>query len=82
MRSEFHLITEQDIHAYIDGELRGVRRREVEKFLAERSLPLERAARYLRNTFDLSSMRELIYADRALKNEVDRLLARRKQRFS
>lgn len=82
MRSELHLITEQDIHAYIDGELRGVRRREVEKFLAERSLPLERAVRYLRNTFDLSAMKELIYSDRALKNEVDRLLARRKRRLT
>lgn len=77
MDKEVHLITEQDLHAYIDGELSPERRRAVEAFLAERDLPLERAVRYLRNMFDLREMKDEIYKDKELKDEIDRLLARR-----
>ena len=78
MPDQVHLITEQDIHAYIDGELSGERRVAVERFLADRDLPLERAARYLRNNFDLRAVRDEIYSDKDLKAEIDRLLAKRK----
>lgn len=78
MGNEIHLITEQDVHAYIDGELSGDRRRAVERFLSERDLPLERAARYLRNNFDLRAMKQEIYKDPGLKTEIDRLLAKRR----
>ncbi|MEE4212863.1 MAG: hypothetical protein V2I43_26755 [Parvularcula sp.] len=77
MDNKVHLITEQDVHAYIDGELSGDRRIAVERFLAERNLPLERAARYLRNNFDLRAVRDEIYKDEALKSEIDKLLAKR-----
>jgi anti-sigma factor RsiW len=77
MDNKVHLITEQDVHAYIDGELSGDRRIAVERFLAERQLPLERAARYLRNNFDLRAVRDEIYEDRDLKNEIEQLLAKR-----
>ncbi|NRA30726.1 MAG: hypothetical protein HRU11_10760 [Parvularculaceae bacterium] len=76
MSTPLNLVTEQDIHAYIDGELAGDRRQVVERFLAERDLPLQRAARYLRNNFDLRALRDEIYQDSALKAEIDRLLAR------
>lgn len=78
MDNKVHLITEQDVHAYIDGELTGDRRQAVERFLAERDLPLERAARYLRNNFDLRAVRDEIYKDIELKAEIDRLLGRRR----
>jgi anti-sigma factor RsiW len=78
MDNKVHLITEQDVHAYIDGELSGDRRIAVERFLAERNLPLERAARYLRNNFDLRAVKDEIYKDDELKEEIDRLLAKRK----
>lgn len=80
MDNKVHLITEQDVHAYIDGELSRERRAAVENFLASRELPLERAAKYLRNSFDLRSMRAEIYKDEALRSEIDRLLARRAAR--
>ena len=76
MAAPHHLITEQDIHAYIDGELTEDRRRVVEAFLTERALPLERAAAYLRSTFDLRAVREEVYADDALRSEVEVLMAR------
>jgi anti-sigma factor RsiW len=82
MDNKVHLITEQDVHAYIDGELSGDRRIAVERFLAERNLPLERAARYLRNNFDLRAVKDEIYKDDELKEEIDRLLAKRKSRGS
>jgi len=75
MDTPYHLITEQDIHAYIDGELSGERRKAVEAFLSERDLPLQRAARYLRNNFDLRALKDEIYCDLDLKGEIDRLLA-------
>ncbi|GGY51878.1 anti-sigma factor family protein [Parvularcula lutaonensis] len=78
MANKVHLITEQDVHAYIDGELSGERRIAVERFLAERDLPLERAARYLRNNFDLRAVKDEIYKDEELKAEIDRLLAKRR----
>lgn len=78
MDNKVHLITEQDVHAYIDGELSGERRQAVERFLAERDLPLERAARYLRNNFDLRAVRDEIYKDGELKSEIDRLLSKRR----
>ncbi|MEM9838757.1 MAG: hypothetical protein AAF830_06325 [Pseudomonadota bacterium] len=77
MDKEVHLITEQDLHAYIDGELSIERRRAVEAFLAERDLPLERAVRYLRNTFDLRAMKDRIYEEDELKSAIDELLSRR-----
>lgn len=79
MANRVYLITEQDVHAYIDGELYGDRRRALENFLAERDLPLERAARYLRNNFDLCAVKEEIYKDAALKADIDRLLAKRRR---
>ncbi|NNU17255.1 hypothetical protein HK107_13065 [Parvularcula sp. ZS-1/3] len=82
MDNKVYLITEQDVHAYIDGELTSDRRRAVENFLAERDLPLERAARYLRNNFDLRAVKDEIYKDTVLKAEIDRLLAKRRQRIS
>lgn len=77
MDNKVHLITEQDVHAYIDGELSGDRRIAVERFLAERDLPLERAARYLRNNFDLRAVRDEIYKDVGLKKDIDRLMGKR-----
>ena len=76
-----HLLTEQDIHAYIDGELTEDRRRAVEAFLAERDLPLRQAAAYLRNTFDLRAMRDEIYADDGLRAEIEALLEKRAARM-
>lgn len=76
MSTPLNLVTEQDIHAYVDGELSGERRDVVEAFLAERDLPLQRAARYLRSNFDLRVLRAEIYKDSTLKAEVDRLLSR------
>ncbi|MBB4658839.1 hypothetical protein [Parvularcula dongshanensis] len=73
-----HLITEQDIHAYVDDELTPARRRAVEAFLADRHLSLAQAVTYLRTTFDLRSLKREIYADDALRGEVEALLARRR----
>ena len=78
MDREFHLITEQDIHAYVDGQLSRDRQRAVEAFLAERELSLEQAIRYLRNSFDLRALKDDLYRDAELKAEIDRLMARRK----
>ena len=77
MAGPTHLLTEQDIHAYVDGELTGDRRRAVEAFLTERELPLRQAAAYLRNTFDLRAMRDEIYADESLRSEIETLLEKR-----
>lgn len=77
MAGPHHLLTEQDIHAYIDGELTLERRRAVEAFLAERDVSLRDAADYLRGTFDLRALRDEIYADDALREEVEALLAKR-----
>ncbi|MEM1088532.1 MAG: hypothetical protein AAGH90_12460, partial [Pseudomonadota bacterium] len=77
MDNRVELVTEQDIHAYIDGELSGERRIAVERFLADRDLPLQRAARYLRNNFDLKALRRQIYADDAFRREIESLLHRR-----
>lgn len=82
MDAKLHLITEQDVHAYIDGELSRERRAAVETFLSERNLPLERAAKYLRNTFDLRAVRDEIYKDPHLKAEIDRLLMKRRHRMN
>ena len=78
MADKIHLITEQDVHAYIDGELTGDRRVAVEAFLAEREVPLHRAAAYLRNNFDLRSVRDEVYQDEELRSEIERLLAKRR----
>ena len=77
MAGPTHLLTEQDIHAYVDGELTEDRRRAVEAFLRERDLPLRKAAAYLRSTFDLRALRDEIYADDALRAEVEALLEKR-----
>jgi anti-sigma factor RsiW len=80
MADHVHLITEQDIHAYVDGELTEDRRRAVEAFLADRGVSAEAAVYYLRQQFDLRSARAGIYAaDPALKGEIDTLLARRRE---
>ena len=71
-----HLVTEQDIHAYVDGELTEDRRRAVEAFLAARDLPLRKAAAYLRSTFDLRALRDEVYEDAALRGEIEGLMAR------
>lgn len=81
MASDPHyLITEQDIHAYIDGELPPDRKRAVERFLAERELSLASAIEYLRNTFDLRSLKEELYQDTALRGEVAALLEKRRHK--
>ena len=80
MAGPTHLLTEQDIHAYIDGELTEDRRRAVEAFLRERDVPLRKAAAYLRSTFDLRALRDEIYADDALRAEVETLLEKRAAR--
>ena len=77
-----HLITEQDVHAFVDGELPPRRRRAVEAFLAERSMTAQEAAIYLRSTFDLRALRDEIYRDGALRGEVERLMAKRAARQS
>lgn len=79
MADHIHLITEQDIHAYIDGELSAERRAAVEAWLAKRHVPLDRAAAYLRTTVGLRSLKAEIYRDRALRDEVDALLAKRRR---
>lgn len=75
-----HLITEQDLHAYADGQLPRARRRAVEAFLSERSLSAQQAAALLRSTFDLRAVRDRIYEDDALRGEVERLMAKRAAR--
>ena len=75
-----HLITEQDVHAFVDGELPPHRRRAVEAFLAERSMTAQQAASYLRATFGLRALRGEIYRDDALRTEVERLMAKRAAR--
>ena len=77
-----HLITEQDIHAYVDDELSPARRRAVEAFLADRHLSLSQAVAYLRTTFDLRSLREELYADAALRREVEAMLAKRRAKLA
>ena len=78
MAGPTHLITEQDIHAYVDGELAPERRLAVEAFLVERDMSLRQAAAYLRSTFDLRALRDEIYADEGLRADVERLLAKRR----
>lgn len=75
MEKKAFLITQQDIHAYVDGELSGERRRAVERFLAERDISLEQAATHLRQSLDLKAARDEIYKDKALKKTIDDLLA-------
>ena len=77
MAGPTHLITEQDIHAYVDGELAPERRLAVEAFLIERDMSLRQAAAYLRSTFDLRALRDEVYADDALRAEVKALLDKR-----
>ena len=81
MSAPHHLITEQDIHAYIDGELTPERQRAVEAFLRERGLTAAKAAQHLRATFDLRALRDEIYADADLRGEVERLMAKRGDRL-
>lgn len=72
-----YLITEQDIHAFVDGELPDERRAAVARFLGERAMTAREAAAYLRSTFDLRAIKNEIYADAGLKAEIDRLMAKR-----
>lgn len=72
-----HLITEQDVHAYVDGQLPPARRRAVEAFLAEHEMTARQAVTYLRSTFDLRAVRDRLYEDQALKSEIDALMAKR-----
>ena len=72
-----HLITEQDIHAYVDGQLSPARRRAVERFLSDRHMSARDAASHLRATLDLRAVRDRLYEDRTLRAEVERLLAKR-----
>lgn len=75
-----HLITEQDVHAFIDGELPPRRRRAVEAFLASRSMTAQEAAAYLRTTLSLRAVRDELYRDDALRGEIERLMAKRTTR--
>lgn len=75
-----HLITEQDVHAYVDGELPPKRRRVVEAFLARRSMTAQQAATYLRATLGLRAAKDQLYRDDALRDEVERLMAKRAAR--
>ena len=72
-----YLITEQDVHAYVDGELPPARRGVVERFLREHAMTARQAAAYLRSTFHLRAVRDQLYEDDALRREVERLLAKR-----
>ena len=72
-----HLITEQDVHAFVDGQLPPERRAAVARFLSERAMTAKQAAAYLRSTFDLRAVRDELYADEALGGEIRRLLAKR-----
>lgn len=72
-----YLITEQDIHAFVDGQLAGERHGAVARFLSERSMTAREAAVHLRSTFDLRAVKDEIYADVELKAEIDRLMATR-----
>ncbi|NHK27980.1 hypothetical protein FF098_008700 [Parvularcula flava] len=74
MTQPHYLIREQDLHAYIDGELSKPRRRAVERFLADRHLTLERAIELFRTNLGLHRYREKFYEDQELKTEVERLL--------
>lgn len=75
-----HLITEQDVHAFVDGELPPRRRRAVEAFLARRSMTAQEAAAHLRATLSLRAARDEVYRDDALRTEIERLMAKRAAR--
>ena len=75
-----HLITEQDVHAYVDAALPEQRRAAVEAHLARRSGDARRAAGDLRANLALRSLRDVLYADEALRADVERLLARGRPR--
>ena len=72
-----HLVTDQDVHAYVDAEVALERRSAVEAHLARHPGAAQRAADDLRIAMSLRAARESIYADAALRDEVARLLAKR-----
>lgn len=74
MTQPYYLIREQDLHAYIDGELAKTRRRAVERFLADRHLSLDKAIELFRANLGMNHYREKFYEDTELKAEVDRLM--------
>lgn len=76
MTQPYYLIQEQDLHAYLDGELTKPRRRAVERFLADRHISLDRAIELFRANLGLNRYREEFYKDTELRSEVERLLKR------
>ena len=75
-----HLVTEQDVHAFVDGALPAHRRRAVEAFVARRLVVARQAASDLRATLALRAARDVVYQDEALRAEVERLMAKREAR--
>ena len=72
-----HLVTQQDAHAYIDGEVPPARRAAVEAHLARCPAAARRTAEDLRLTLCLRAARDQLYADPALRDAVTGLLAKR-----
>ena len=81
MAKPHHLITDQDLQAFADGELDGSRQAATQARIEADRPSAEKAAAVLRDTFDLRRVRDAIYADDALRAEVERLLARREERL-
>ena len=76
-----HLITDQDVHAYIDGALPPVRRRAVEACLSRDGTLARAAAAHQRSNLALRAARDRIYdGDGALREEIERLMAKRAAR--
>lgn len=79
MTQPYYLIHEQDLHAYLDGELTKPRRRAVERFLADRHISLDRAIDLFRSNLGLHRYRDKFYEDEELRSEVERLLKKHKR---
>ena len=79
MGTRHDLITLQDLHAYIDGELSGDRLRAVEAYLASNDLAFGEALTIAQSVMDLRVVRDQLYKDDELKNEIDALLKRSKK---
>jgi anti-sigma factor RsiW len=70
MATVYDLITDQDIEAYIDGELSAVRRRAVEARLVADGRAMGKAIKALRLSADLKQLRDILLKDPVLREEL------------
>lgn len=80
MANLHHFLTDRDFEAYADGELAGPRRAAVEASLARDPSKRARVAWLARANEALRATKDALYANAALREEIERLKAARCER--